>query len=63
MNKEKLELLREFINAYKNSSDKEAFIDMWDSMIPSDFNNFVEEEPMTLQDAYECAYGRALAQL
>ena len=57
MNNEKVEVLREFIALYEKASDKEAFIQMWKESLS------MHDVPLTLEDAYDAAYGEALAQL
>lgn len=58
MDKEKVELLKQFISCYEKYTDKEAFINMWKEIL-----NMEDDEPFTLEDAYNNAYGMALAQL
>lgn len=58
MDEQQKELLRNFINLYKKANNKDAFIKMWEDVV-----NAPEPEPYTLKDAYENAYGSALAQL
>ena len=58
MDKEKIEFLKQFIQAYKASDDKAAFIEMWESVLDNS-----EEVPFTLPDAYDEAYGSALIQM
>ena len=58
MDKEKIEFLKQFIQAYKSADDKELFIEMWESVLDNS-----EEVPFTLSDAYDEAYGNALIQM
>ena len=58
MDKEKIEFLKQFIQAYKSADDKESFIEMWESVLDNS-----EEVPFTLSDAYDEAYGNALIQM
>jgi hypothetical protein len=57
MNKEYVAILKQFITAYEQAKDKEAFISMWKNTLNT------PDEPQTLQDAYNEAYGNALIQL
>ena len=57
MNNEMKDLLLRFINLYEQASDKEAFIKMWKETL------FTSDKPLTLRDAYDAAYGEALAQV
>ena len=56
--KEYVEILKQFIRLYRDAKDKEAFITMWEETL-----SVPGEEPYTLEDAYNEAYGSALAQL
>lgn len=56
--KENAEFLKQFISCYEKFQDKEAFISMWKEIL-----NMEDEKPYTLEDAYDNAYGMALAQL
>ena len=58
MNKECVEVLRQFIKLYRSAKDKEAFITMWEETL-----SVPDDKPYTLEDAYNEAYGSALAQL
>jgi hypothetical protein len=58
MNRECVEILKQFIKLYKNAKDKEAFITMWEETL-----SVPDDKPYTLEDAYNEAYGMALAQL
>lgn len=58
MDKEKIAVLKQFIQAYKAADDKAAFIEMWESVLDNS-----EEVPSTLSDAYDEAYGNALIQM
>jgi hypothetical protein len=58
MDKEKVAVLKQFIQSYKAANDKEAFIEMWESVLDNS-----EDVPLTLSDAYDEAYGGALIQL
>lgn len=58
MDKEKVAVLKQFIQSYKAANDKEAFIEMWESVLDNP-----EDVPLTLSDAYDEAYGGALIQL
>lgn len=58
MNKECVEILKQFIKLYRNAKDREAFITMWEETL-----SVPNEEPYTLEDAYNEAYGMALVQL
>ena len=58
MDKDKVEVLKQFIQAYKAVTNKEAFIKMWDDVL-----NNSETTPLTLADAYDEAYGNALIQM
>ena len=58
MDKEKIAILKQFIQAYKAANDKEAFIEMWESVLDNS-----EDVPFTLSDAYDEAYGNALIQM
>lgn len=58
MDNEKVELLRQFIQAYRAAKDKEAFIKMWEDTLDNP-----EDVPFTLSDAYDEAYGNALIQM
>lgn len=57
MNNEMKDLLLHFINLYEQAADKEAFIKMWKETL------LTPDKPLTLQDAYDAAYGEALAQV
>jgi len=57
MNAEMKDLLLRFINLYEQANDKEAFIKMWKETL------LTPNEPLTLRDAYDAAYGEALAQV
>ena len=57
MDKDKVQVLKQFIAAYKAADDKEAFISMWEAALAEP-----DIPPLTLQDAYDEAYGDALAQ-
>lgn len=59
MDKEKIALLKKFIELYKKAEDKEFFIDTWYTVLSAE----PCDEPLTLEDAYNSAYGRALEQL
>ena len=58
MDKEKVALLKQFIQAYKAARDKETFIKMWEDTLAN-----AEDVPFTLSDAYDEAYGNALIQV
>lgn len=58
MDKEKVAVLKQFIQSYKAANDKEAFIEMWESVLDNS-----EDVPLTLSDAYDEAYGSALIQV
>ncbi len=58
MNKEIVEILKQFIKLYKNAKDKEAFITMWEETL-----SVPDDKPYTLEDAHNEAYGMALTQL
>lgn len=57
MKPEYVEILKQFIASYELANDKEAFITMWKEALNT------PNEPMTLQDAYDEAYGNALIQV
>lgn len=57
MNKEYVEILKQFITAYEQAKDEEVFRHMWKHTLNT------PNEPHTLQDAYNEAYGSALIQL
>lgn len=57
MNAEMRDLLLRFINLYEQAANKEAFIKMWKETL------LTPNEPLTLRDAYDAAYGEALAQV
>ena len=57
MNEEMKDLLLHFINLYEQANDKEAFIKMWKEAL------LTPNKPLTLRDAYDAAYGEALAQM
>ena len=50
-------LLLRFINLYEQANDKEAFIKMWKETL------LTPDKPLTLQDAYDAAYGEAIIQV
>lgn len=54
---ESRDILLKFIELYEQANDKESFIKMWKETL------LTPDEPLTLQDAYNAAYGSALAQL
>ena len=58
MDKEIVEVLKQFIQAYEAFNDKEAFITMW-----KDILNNAETDTLTIADAYDEAYGNALIQV
>ena len=58
MDKEIVEVLKQFIQAYEAFNDKEAFINMW-----KDILNNTDSETLTITDAYDEAYGNALIQV
>ena len=51
------EILLQFIKLYDNASDKEAFIQSMKAILS------IYAEPLTLEDAYNEAYGSSLIQL
>lgn len=57
MNEEMRQLLLNFIKLYKQANNKEAFIDMWEKTLNT------PDTPLTLKDAYDAAYGEAIAQV
>ena len=56
--KKNAEILKQFISCYERFNDKEAFINMWKEILDME-----DVAPYTLEDAYNNAYGMALAQL
>ena len=58
MDKEKVAVLKQFIRSYEAANDKEAFIEMWESVL-----NNSEDVPLTISDAYDEVYGGALIQM
>lgn len=57
MNEDKKAILLQFIQLYKNANDKEAFITMWEDVLTT------PDVPLTLEDAYNSAYGSAINQV
>ena len=51
------ELLLQFIKMYEGASDKESFIQSMKAILS------IDAEPLTLEDAYNEAYGESLIQL
>lgn len=51
------EILLQFIKMYEDASDKESFIQSMKAILS------IDDEPLTLEDAYNEAYGSSLIQL
>lgn len=59
MNREIVEVLKQFIQTYEAFNDKEAFINMWKDIL----NNIDDDVTLTIADAYNEVYGNALVQV
>ena len=56
MNKAMVDCLRQFISCYKQAADKEAFIEMWETVLNT------PDTPLTISDALDAAEGSAIEQ-
>lgn len=56
MNKAMVDCLRQFISCYKKTADKEAFIEMWETVLN------ITDTPLTISDALDAAEGSAIEQ-
>ena len=57
MNEQLVNSLKLFIKLYEKAQDKEAFINMWKTFL------YATNEPFTLEDGYNEAYGNSIAQI
>lgn len=56
MNKAMVDCLRQFISCYKQATDKDAFIEMWETVLN------ITDTPLTISDALDAAEGSAIEQ-
>lgn len=51
-----VDCLKHFISCYKQAADKEAFIEMWETVLNT------PDTPLTISDALDAAEGSAIEQ-
>lgn len=56
MDKTIVAFLRQFISCYKQATDKDAFIEMWETALDT------PDTPLTISDALDAAEGSAIEQ-